>query len=179
MHFDSENNQIDNKILLLYIINKVGNPISHNELLELVTSVIDINYFVFQEFMQELIDDGYVTSYKKNNVEIYEITEDGKQAISLTIDTVPGIYKLSVDSQFKKNLNTLKDKYSFSAEYTPINEKEYSIKLKINENNENVFELSAYAGTMEQAKKLVDNWNNNASYIYPKILELLYKDKFE
>ena len=27
----------------------------------------------------------------------------------------------------------------------------------------------------ERAKKIVDNWNNNAAKIYPKILEILSK----
>ena len=172
---EPEVNQVENKILLLYILNKVGKPISHNELLELVTSVIDLNYFVFQEFLSELIEDSFIISFKKEDNDIYEITEEGKNALSLTIDTVPGIYKLSVDSKFKENLDSLKDKYSISATYTPINEKEYTIKLKINENNNSIFELSAYAGSKEQAKKIVDNWNNNAEYVYPKILELLFK----
>ena len=37
----------ESKILLLYILSKVGKPISHNELLELVTSIVDMNYFYF------------------------------------------------------------------------------------------------------------------------------------
>lgn len=172
---ETENNQAQNKILLLYVLNKVGKPISHNELLELVTSVIDINYFVFQEFLSELNEDKYLTSYKKEDVDIYEITDLGKNVLSLTIDTVPGIYKLDVDSKFKENLDSLKDKYSISAKYTPINDKEYTVTLRINENNTTIFELSAHAGSKEQAKKIVDNWNNNAESVYPKILELLFQ----
>ena len=171
---EAEETQAQNKILLLYVLNKVGKPISHNELLELVTSVIDINYFIFQEFLSELNEDNYISSYKKEDNDIYEITDLGKKVLSLTIDTVPGIYKLDVDSKFKKNLDSLKDKYSVSAKYTPINEKEYIVTLTINENNDNIFELSAHAGSKEHAKKIVDNWNNNAESIYPKILELLF-----
>ena len=73
MKLDSENNE--NKILLLYTLSKVGRPISHNEFLELVSSIIDINYFVFQEFLLDLIEDGYVVSYKENDIDMYEITE--------------------------------------------------------------------------------------------------------
>ncbi len=176
MRLDSEEKKADNKILLLYVLNKIGKPISHNELLELVTSVIDINYFIFQEFLSELNDDNYLTSYKKDGLDIYEITDEGKKTLALTIDTVPGLYKLQVDSKFKENLDTLKDKYSISAEYVPINDREYTIKLKINENTNTIFDLSAHAGSKDQAKKLVDNWNNNAEYIYPKILELLFEE---
>ena len=104
------------------------------------------------------------------------MTEEGKKALELTIDMIPGILKLDVDSKFKENLDTIKDKFSISAEYTPINEKEFTIRCKINENNSIIFDLNAHAGSREQAKKIVENWNTKASEIYPKILELLIQD---
>ena len=162
MKLNSDDQQLaESKILLLYILSKVGKPISHNELLELVTSIVDMNYFYFQQFLLDLLED------------IYEITEDGKNAIDLTIDIIPGILKLEVDSKFKKNLDTIKDKFSISAEYTPISEREFSIRCKIVENNITIFDLQAHAGSGEQAKKIVENWNNKATEIYPKLLELL------
>ena len=36
-----------------------------------------------------------------------------------------------------------------------------------------MFEVQTFAGSKEQAKTIVDNWNNNATEIYPKILALL------
>ena len=163
----------ESKILLLYILSKVGKAISHNELLELVTSIVDMNYFYFQQFLLDLLEDNYITKYQIEDSDIYEITNDGKNAIDLTIDIVPGILKLEVDRKFKKNLDTVKDKFSISSEYTPISEREFTVRCKIVENNTTIFDLHAHAGSREQAKKIVDNWNTNATEIYPKILELL------
>ena len=171
MKLDQENNE--NKILLLYTLSKVGRPISHNEFLELVSSIIDINYFVFQEFLLDLIEDGYVVSYKENDIDMYEITEEGKKDILLTINLIPGILKLQIDSKFKKNLNTINDKYSISAEYLPVNEKEFLIKCKIMEHSKLLFSLELSAGSKTEAKSIVENWNKNAGDIYPQILDLL------
>lgn len=167
----------ESKILLLYIIDKVGKPISHNELLELVTSIVDMNYFYFEQFLLDLLEDNYIIKYVQDNIEIYEITQDGKNAIELTIGIVPGILKLEVDSKFKENLDSIKDKYSISAEYTPISDKSFSIRCRIIENNSIIFDLHADAGSGNQAKKIVENWNNNATELYPKILELLIDNK--
>ena len=41
------------------------------------------------------------------------------------------------------------------------------------ENNETVFEIKTFAGSRDEAKKIVDNWKNNAEVIYPKLLETL------
>ena len=166
----------ESKILLLYILSKVGKSISHNELLELVTSIVDMNYFYFEQFLLDLLEDNYIFKYKKENTDIYEITEDGKNAINLTIYIIPGILKLQVDSKFKENLDTVKDKFSISAEYTPITKKEFSVRCKIVENNITIFDLQAHAGSREQAKQIVENWNNKATEMYPKLLEILVND---
>lgn len=163
----------ESKILLLYILSKVKKPISHNELLELVTSIVDMNYFYFQQFLLDLLEDNYIVKYQNEDSEIYEITEDGINAIDLTIDIIPGILKLQVDSKFKENLENVKDKFSLSAEYTPISDKAFAVRCKIVENNITIFDLQAHAGSKEQAKIIVENWNNNAINIYPKILEVL------
>ena len=164
----------ESKILLLYILSKIGKPISHNELIDLVLSIVDMNYFYLEQFLLDLLEDNYINKYKQEDIDIYEITEEGKKAIELTIDIIPGILKLQVDSKFKKNLDTIKDKFSISAEYTPISERNFSIRCKIIENNITIFDLQAHAGSKEQAKKIVENWNNNAIEIYPKILDLLH-----
>ena len=163
----------ESKILLLYILSKIGKPISHNELIDLVLSIVDMNYFYLEQFLLDLLEDNYINKYKQEDIDIYEITEEGKKAIELTIDIIPGILKLQVDSKFKKNLDTIKDKFSISAEYTPISERNFSIRCKIIENNITIFDLQAHAGSKEQAKKIIENWNNNAIEIYPKILETL------
>lgn len=163
----------ESKILLLYILSKVGKPISHNELLELVSSIVDMNYFYFQQFLLDLLEDNYIFKYIQEDTDIYEITKEGKNAIDLTIDIIPGILKLEVDSKFKANLDTIKDKFSISAEYTPLTEREFSVRCKIVENNVTIFDLQAHAGSREQAKNIVENWNTKATDIYPKLLELL------
>ena len=50
----------ENKVLILYILSKVGKSISHNELLDLVVSISDMNYFYFEQFLLDLYEDNYV-----------------------------------------------------------------------------------------------------------------------
>ena len=108
----------DSKLLILYILQKIGNPISYKELLELVISISDMNYFDFQQFLQDLLEDKFILKYNQNNSEIIELTNDGKNALELTIDMLPGILRLKVDSNFKENFNKIKDEFSVYAEYT-------------------------------------------------------------
>ena len=161
----------EHKLLVLYILNKIGKPINQKALLELVTSITELNYFYFQQFLLDLIENKYVISYKKDDELLYNITPEGKRAIELTADMIPGI--LTLDNHLKENLDDIEDKFSISSDYTPIDENHFTVKCKIVENNNIMFEIQTFAGSKEQAKSIVDNWNNKAEDIYPKILELL------
>ncbi|MDO5557069.1 MAG: DUF4364 family protein [Clostridia bacterium] len=161
------------KVIILYILNKIGKPISNDSLLNLVLKVTDINYFYFQQFLLDLLENSYILSYHKEDYIVYEITDYGKQTLELTQDIVPGITKLRIDSNFKLEYESFENAQSIVAEYTPRSENYFDICCKIIENNDTVFEIKTFAGSRNQAKCIVDNWKENANIIYPKILNLL------
>ena len=71
MKLNSDDQQLaESKILLLYILSKVGKPISHNELLELVISISDMNYFYFQQFLLDLLENQYIARFDQEGIEI-------------------------------------------------------------------------------------------------------------
>lgn len=178
MNQDSDKQLVENKILILYILKKVGKPLSHKELLELILTVADINYFYFQQFLSDLLEDNYIRKYN-NDLELYELTEEGTNALELTLDLIPGITKLNIDAVFKQSLDSIKDKFSISAEYNHLSEKEFIVTCKIIEDHKDVFKLETFVGSKEQASKIVNNWNKNAVNIYPEILNLLTKSENE
>lgn len=165
----------ENKVLILYILDKVGKIISSENLFKLVLSAVDMNYFYFQQFLLDLIEDEYVISYKKDYELVYEITATGKETLKLTSSFLPGIIKLKVDSNFKTELDTIQNEVSVVSEYIPKSETEFIVKCSIIENSDIIFELQTLAGSREHAKSIAQNWKDNANNIYPKILELLSK----
>lgn len=169
----------ENKVLILYILNQVEDGLNENALFKIITSINNINYFFFKQVLTDLLDTKLVGLYTKDNNDgtVIKITSEGKNALPLTIEVLPGILKLKADNVFKKELSSINNETSVSAEFIPKNENDYTIKCKIVENNETIFEVKTFAGSRERAKKIVDNWNQNASKIYPKILEILSKSE--
>lgn len=171
-----DNKLADNKLLILYILQKINHSVSYKELLELVISISDMNYFDFQQYLQDLLDDNFINKYIKNDEEIFELTDEGKTALELTIDMLPGIIKLKIDSSFKEKYNKIKDELSVYAKYTPLTETNFTVNCKIIENNQIVFNIETYADSKSQAKQIVNNWNKNADKIYPEILKILMEN---
>ncbi len=163
----------ENKVLILYILNKLGMPITNDSLLRLVLNVIDMNYFYFQQFLLDLLENKYISCFEKEGKNVYQITESGKNALNLTNSILPGIIKLKIDTSFENNLKETEEQESITAEFTPISENEYTVTCKINEKNNCIFQISVFTGSREEAKKIVDNWKENAYRIYPEILNSL------
>ena len=166
----------ENKVLILYILNQLDSGMIEDGLYKIIASINDVNYFYFKEVLTDLLDSKLVGIFTKDEEEsVLRITTEGKNALSLTQDILPGLLKLKADNVFKKELSSITEESSIVAEFIPKNENDYTVKCKIIENNETIFEVKTFAGSRERAKKIVDNWNNNASKIYPQILDILLK----
>ena len=168
----------ENKVLILYILNKVPDGLSEDGLYKLVSSINNVNYFYFKEVLTDLMDSNLVGSLTKDedSESVLKITSDGKNSLTLTIDVLPGILKLKADNVFKVEFPVITDKTSIVAEFTPKSENDYIVKCRIIEKNETIFEVKTFAGSRERAKKIIDNWNTNAAKIYPQILNLLLEN---
>ena len=163
----------ENKVLILYILKNVNESLTNNNLYKIVLAVIDMNYFYFQQFLLDLIDNGYVMHYQTEDVTLYQITDKGRETLELTEDLLPGIIKLQVDTNLKGAVEQVSDEGSIIAEYVPKSENYYNITCKIVEKNETIFEIKTFAGSRDQAKQIVNNWKSYAIQIYPKLIETL------
>ncbi len=163
----------ENKVLILYLLNKLPDGIKSDNLFKIVSSANGINYFYFQELLTDLIDTNLVGSFTRDEDIFIKITSEGQNALSLTKSLLPGILKLKADSVFKDEISTIVEESSIITEYIPKDENNYTVKCKIVEKNETLFEVSAFAGSRERAKQISDNWKNNANNLYPKIIDLL------
>ena len=175
MKLASDNETLaENKALILYLLNKVNKPLENTAFYKLLLTFEDMNYFYFQQFLLDLMENKYIlkgTSDK--NETIYEMTDEGRQAIGLVQDLIPGFTRFQIDNKFKEDLRSIEDEYSITADFIPESENSYTVVCKITENGKVTFEVRTFAGSREHAKSIVDNWKKNAVKLYPKMLKML------
>ena len=177
MKLASDNETLaENKALILYLLNKINKGIENTAFYKLVLIFEDMNYFYFQQFLLDLIDNKYILKgLSDKNETIYEITSDGRQAINLVQDLIPGFTRFQIDNHFKEDLRSIEDEYSITADFIPESESSYTVVCKITENGKVTFEVKTFAGSREQAKAVAENWKKNAVKLYPKMLKMLTK----
>ena len=177
MKLASDNETLaENKALILYLLNKVNKPLENTAFYKLLLTFEDMNYFYFQQFLLDLMENKYIlkgTSDK--NETIYEMTDEGRQALGLVQDLIPGFTRFQIDNKFKEDLRSIEDEYSITADFIPESENSYTVVCKITENGKVTFEVRTFAGSREHAKSIVDNWKKNAVKLYPKMLKMLTK----
>ena len=166
----------ENKVLILYVLSNVNKPITNDALYSIISSAVDLNYFYFQQFLLDLIEVKYVVCFEKETQSVYEITDAGRNTLDLTLDMLPGIIKLKVDTNFKSSMESFENAQSIIAEFTPKSESEYEVQCKIVEDGEVVFEVKTFAYSREQAQNIVQNWKSHANNLYPQILDILVKN---
>lgn len=182
MKITSDNETIaQNKVLILYILDTIEKPVTNDALLELVLSIQEINYFYFQQFLLDLLENKYITQYQEDEHSgiLYSLTKSGKEALELTKDMIPGILKLKIDNTIKGELGEIEEEVSIVSEFAPGNKNDFIVTCKVVENNRTIFEVSTSAASREQAKYISDNWKENAIDIYPKMIDLLTNPNHE
>ena len=92
----------EDKVLILYLLNKIFDGIKNDNLYKIVSSSKDINYFYFQELIADLMSANLICSFEQDEESFIKITTEGKNALDLTKSLLPGLLKLKADTIFKK-----------------------------------------------------------------------------
>ena len=119
----TNNSLAENKVLILYTLNTINRDITETDLLKIISSINNINYFYFRDILIDLVNSKLIGTYTKDEQTVYEITSEGKNSLELTIDMLPGIIKLKADNILKQELISIVNEDSITAEYIPENEK--------------------------------------------------------
>lgn len=173
--FGSTTELAENKLLLLYILDKIKLPISNNQITEIILKNNLINYFTLQQYITELCSSKFLNY----------IDFDGKQRLTIT-NTGEGVLKLFknrispakielINSFLDENLENIKKEITINADYT-IEDNNYIVNLKASENNSILLDLKVNVASIKQANELCSKWKNNSSDIYTKIFKVLIED---
>lgn len=163
----------ENKVIILYILNKLNKPIDNDSLLKLILSIKEMNYFYFQQFLLDLLENKYIIGYTEDDKTMYKITDAGIETLSLTNDIIPGITKLQIDNSLCENVDDVQNEEHAVSEFTPRDENEFIVTCKLVQNNMTNFEVKLQASSVEDAKYMSKKWEENYEDIYNIIRDIL------
>jgi DNA-binding PadR family transcriptional regulator len=168
---------VENKLMLLYLIDKLNLPVSNLQIIKLILGNKLMNYFQLQQNLTELKGAGYLSTTNDGGRTIFSITESGSQVLTLLSDHLhPGIME-RIDLLIASVRNNIKNEILITADYYAERENEYIASCKMSEENFTLISIELLAGSKNDAKTICENWKKHSQDIYAEIIETLTKKR--
>jgi hypothetical protein len=167
----------ENKLIVLYFINKVNMPVSNLQLIKVILENRLMNYFFLQQSLVELNENGSLSCDLVEEKSFYEITQNGKQALSLLLHMLPAGIRFRIDKTVTAAKSKIKNETLITADFVPESESKFYVECKVNEDNFTLLEIKAAVGTRQDALGICANWKKHSPEIYAEIIESLTRKR--
>ncbi|MDQ2087816.1 DUF4364 family protein [Herbivorax sp. ANBcel31] len=177
MNIGSNRELAENKLILLYIIDKADMPVNNLQITKLIMENKVMNYFIFQQLLDELCSLKYVSSEIKNNKTYYSITPSGKQTLEYFTNHIPKGTMALINNSINDMRKNIRNETLIKADFTPESENEFTVTCQVREDNFSLIDLEISVGTKSDARDICRNWKKHSQTIYSEIIESLIKPR--
>lgn len=171
-------NSAVNKLLILYLINKMDIPMSQTQVSQFVLEEEYMDYFMLQQMLTENVEKNYLEAVKENNETRYTVTDEGITLLDYFDRQIPINIRNRITKYVAENRKDFKRDYEITANYFYGNDmNDFIVKCGLYEDEVVLMEINLSVVSKEQAKFICNNWKANVSTIYGNILTaLIQKD---
>ena len=175
-----EYNEVENKLLILYLINSMDLPMSRSQITCFFAERELIGNLLVLTNLDDLVERGFLDSTTQDTEDEsttnYSLTEEGVLHLEYLESLIPRSVKESIDNSIDETRGKIRKGYEKTAHYFPSTDQdEYIVKCGVYDDKRGtmLMEISVPVVTKEQAKYIQHNWNSNYTTIYQKVLEAL------
>ncbi|MGG7145079.1 DUF4364 family protein [Clostridium nigeriense] len=166
----------ENKLLVLYVMESLKQPITNTQLTEIILENNFINYFTLQQYISELISSDFLKYEKVNDKNLIHITEKGSNTLSFFSDRISSIKKKIIGDYLHSIKDSIKKELTIHSDYTLGKDNSFIVDLQALENDNLLISLKVSVPTKKQALSLCNRWKENPSDIYNKLMISLFSE---
>ena len=168
---------IKNKLLILFILDKYETPISQEILMQMCCVENNwVPYFCFDHFIEELTGARFVfRKVDPNNKEdhLLSISEDGKVCLSYFFSSIFKSVRDDVAEYIKKNKPEYRKQQEFITKSEQNADGTYTVNCMVLNGESVMFELRFAVPTKTKANAIAQKWKTSASEVYKIYVDLL------
>jgi len=162
-----------NKLLILYMLNKVDFPLTNSQLSDFFISKGYDSYFSLQETISGLIDKDLISMENIQNTSYYHITSDGVQTLGFFVYNLPTATINEIDSYLMENKYELRNEVGTISDYYKSGANNYIVHCQVKEGAGTLIEINISVPTKEEAASMCNNWKDASQEIYANIMKKL------
>jgi len=161
--------KIEIKVLILFIMRRMSDPVTLDILTELTMCDDGISYFDFSESVAELV----ATEHLRIEGENYHLTQKGNRNGEITEDSLP--YSVRIKAETKAaQLRAALNRNSLIKTYRGCDsEGKHTVKLSLSDGIGDIVVMELFAANEEQAQALENGFRKNAESIYNALIGLI------
>lgn len=163
------------KLMILYMLDRVDFPLTESQISQFILDQGYTNYFNLRIAINELVEIDFIRPTQERNHSLYEITEQGKEAIELFEFKISDPIKLDILNYLKEQKIELRNESLISSDYYPSNN-EYIAQCSIKERNQTLLEIKIAVPTQEQAIHICDSWKEKNEEIYQYLITQVWQE---
>jgi predicted transcriptional regulator len=171
--FEDTQELAENKLILLYILEKIQLPLSNTLITEIVLENNLLNYFHLQLYLSELAASGFLKAEKEDKRQLYSITPKGENVLEYFENRISKSKKETIKTYLDTHGELLKKEVQVTADYLPGDDKDYIVTCKITEDGINVIDLKLRVSSNEQAKQICTKWKSNPYQFFNRVTSML------
>lgn len=166
-------NDLDLKLLVLYIINRTVAPITFNQLLELALCDAGVDYFSLTQAVNHLVETEHLTARGDR----YEITEKGRHNCSVCEEALPFSIRRRCDENLVAVNEQLQREAQIRAELLPRRDGTFTVSLALDDDAGNLFKLELLIPSQEQGETLISRFRANPEQFYSTLVSNVITDQ--
>jgi len=161
--------KIEIKILILFILRRLAEPVTFDVLTELTMCDDGIGYFDFTECVAELIRTGHL----RFNDNKYSLTEKGERNGEATEYSLPFSVRVNAENEtaemrIRQSRNSL-----ITSCHTVNSDGAYTVLLSLSDGVGEIISMKLFSANKKQALALEKGFRNNAESIYNALIEAI------
>jgi len=165
--------KLDIKILILFILSRLPEPIPFDSLAELTLCDDGISFFDFAECVSELVKTRHIE--EENNK--FTITDKGRKNGKITESSIPYSVRIKAEKSANSLALVLKRNSLISTSHSLQRRNGCTVDLSLSDGVGDVIQIKLLAGSEDQAISMEKNFSKNAEKLYAKISELLLENE--
>lgn len=154
---------MDVKVLILFVMARVGYPVTIQEIYELCYQDDCLSYFDVCTAIPEMAETGHL---REVDGQRYEITEKGRDAGSLTEDSIAYTVKQRAENAVAKYNRQIRRSSFIKTQVIPRETGDYSVVMSLDDEAGNLMTLELMAPDQRQAVRLAKLFEKKAENVY-------------
>ncbi len=155
----------EQKLVILFVFDKMAIPLSEATLLDICTSENDwLSYMECKQFLAELIDTNLV--YRVPKATTLNITQDGVECLSLFYARIPLSIRDDITAYVRDNRLRFRKRQEYFCDYVKNADGTYTVIMRIDNGAATLMEIKMIVSTRQRAMYIYKNWIDKAASVY-------------